>query len=337
MRTMSIAILALVCAAPVAHAQNAIPVNADNFIRAETDLYFGAAVKKDGFGKFEHNREALPIDKQTVIRTNRDTLYSGAVFDLDAGPVTITLPDAGKRFMSMQVIDEDQYTPGVIYRPGTYTFTRERIGTRYVLMAIRILVDPNDAKDVQQVHALQDAIKVSQASPGKFEVPNFDAASQKKVREALLVLASGLPDTRGMFGTRGKVDPARRLIGAASAWGGNPEKDAMYLNVTPARNDGATVYRLRTKDVPVDGFWSISLYNKEGYFQANPDNAYSLNSITSKKDADGSVTVQFGGCDGKIPNCLPIMKDWNYMVRLYRPQPKILNGTWKFPEAKPVS
>jgi hypothetical protein len=40
------------------------------------DLYFGAVVKKGGLGKFEHNREALPIDKQTVIRTNRDTLMS---------------------------------------------------------------------------------------------------------------------------------------------------------------------------------------------------------------------------------------------------------------------
>jgi hypothetical protein len=47
-----------------------------------------------------------------------------------------------------------------------------------------------------------------------------------------------------------------------------------------------------------------------------------------------SITVQFGGCDGKIPNCLPIMPGWNYTVRLYRPRPEILNGTWKFPEAE---
>ena len=52
--------------------------------------------------------------------------------------------------------------------------------------------------------------------------------------------------------------------------------------------------------------------------------------------ADGSVAVQFGGCDVKIPNCIPIMKGWNYTVRLYRPQKQILDGTWKFPEAKPI-
>jgi hypothetical protein len=47
--------------------------------------------------------------------------------------------------------------------------------------------------------------------------------------------------------------------------------------------------------------------------------------------------VQFGGCDGMIPNCLPIMKGWNYLVRLYRPREEILSGTWKFPEARPVA
>jgi hypothetical protein len=55
-------------------------------------------MEKRGFGEFYHNRIPTSIDDQTVIRMNRDTLYSAAVFDLDAGPVTITLPDAGKRF-----------------------------------------------------------------------------------------------------------------------------------------------------------------------------------------------------------------------------------------------
>ena len=49
----------------------------------------------------------------------------------------------------------------------------------------------------------------------------------------------------------------------------------------------------------------------------------------------GSVPVQFGGCGGVTPNCIPIVKGWNYMVRLYRPGAEILNGRWKLPEAKP--
>jgi hypothetical protein len=328
--------LLLIAGTAPAQAQS-VPVTADNFIRAESDLYFGNALKDAGGTKeFFHNREPTPIEKQPVIRMNRDTLYSGAVLDLDAGPATITLPDAGKRFMSMQVINEDHYTPMVVYGGGATTLTREEIGTRYVLTAVRTLVDPADPKDLQQVHALQDAIKVSQNSPGTFEVPNWDQASQKKVREALLVLGSTLPDSKGMFGTKDQVDPVRRLIGAAMAWGGNPEKDAMYLTVTPADNDDTSARKLTVKDVPVDGFWSISVYNAEGYFEKNPYDAYSVNNITAAKGADGSVDVQFGGCDGKIPNCLPVTKGWNYIVRLYRPRSEILNGKWSFPEAQPV-
>lgn len=313
-----------------------VPVTADNFVRAETDLFFGNAVKDGGFGKLFHHRQMMGIDNQFVVRGNRDTLYSIAVIDLDAGPVTITMPDAGGRFMSLQIIDEDQYVPNVFYGPGAHALTREGIGTRYVAAGVRTLVDPGDPEDVKKATTLQDAIKVEQpGGPGKFEVPHWDQESQKKVRDALLVLAGTLPDTKGAFGPRGQVDPVRHLVNAAAAWGGNPEKDALYLNVTPDKNDGKTIYRLDIRDVPVDGFWSISVYNAKGYYEKNPYDAYTLNSITAKRGNDGT-TVQFGGCDGKIPNCLPTVEGWNYMVRLYRARPEILNGEWVFPQASAI-
>ena len=81
----------------------------------------------------------------------------------------------------------------------------------------------------------------------------------------------------------------------------------------------------------------MSVYNGKGYFEKNPYDAYSTNSVTAKKNADGSVTIQFGGCDGKIPNCLPIMDGWNYLARMYRPRSEILGGKWKFPEPKMAS
>jgi len=193
-------------------------------------------------------------------------------------------------------------------------------------------------KDVDEVHALQDGITVKQASVGKFEIPNWDLESQKRIREALLVLGASLPDSKNMFGTKDQVDPVKFLIGSAMAWGGNPERDATYINVTPAQNDGTTVHKLTVKGgVPVDGFWSISIYSAQGYFQKNDRDAYSINNLTAKKDADDSVTVQFGGCDDSTANCLPIMPGWNYIARLYRPRKEILDGTFKFPEAQPVS
>lgn len=89
--------------------------------------------------------------------------------------------------------------------------------------------------------------------------------------------------------------------------------------------------------MPVDGFWSVSLYNAQGYYEKNEYDAYTLNNITAKRGSDGSVAIQFGGCDGKVPNCLPTMAGWSCTVRLYRPREEILNGTWAFPEAEAVS
>ncbi|SFM88485.1 DUF1254 domain-containing protein [Variovorax sp. OV329] len=324
--------------APAAPADaKAVPVTVDNFVRAESDMYMSNLAKEAGLGKLQHRRTPASVDNQTVIRLNRDTLYTSAVFDLDAGPVTITMPDAGQRFMSMQVVSEDHYVPDVFYGAGAHTLTRENVGTRYVLVGIRTLVDPNDAQDVKKVHALQDAIQASQAGPGNLELPNWDMASQKKVRDALLQLAATTPDFKGAFGKKGEVDPVRRLMGAAAGWGGNPDKDATYLAVTPARNDGRTVYSLQVKDVPVDAFWSVSVYNAKGYFEKNAANAYTLNNLTAKKDAEGSIRIQFGGCKPQMANCLPIVQGWNYTVRLYRPRAEILDGSWRFPEPQPVN
>ncbi|WP_280831035.1 DUF1254 domain-containing protein [Mycolicibacterium frederiksbergense] len=306
----------------------------DNFARAESDLYFAGIVKDGGFGKFFHNRELSPIDHQIVIRQNRDTLYSAAVFDLDAGPVTVTLPDSAGRFMSLQIISEDHYATEVAYAPAEVTFSRDSVDTRFAVAAVRILVDPSDAADLAAVHALQDAIAVSQTHPGFFEVPQWDPVSQKTVRDALVALSTTLADTKAMFGPKYEVEPVRHLIGSAFAWGGNPERDALYLTVVPHRNDGTTVHRLTVKDVPVDGFWSVTVYDKDGYFTPNPQNAYSVNNLTAVKDPDGATTVQF--CGSGAANLLPITEGWNYLVRLYRPRPEILDGSWTFPEAQPV-
>jgi len=100
---------------------DAIAVTPDNFNRAETDMYFGMFARRGGFGKFSHRRD-LPLEN-TGVRPNRDTLYSEAVFDLDAGPVTITLPEARGRYIALQVIDEDHYSQSARYDPGNYTLS----------------------------------------------------------------------------------------------------------------------------------------------------------------------------------------------------------------------
>src|SRR5262245_16871811 len=134
-----------------------VRVNVDNFKRAESHHYFKKFIAGAGVGVFEHRREPVLIEEQDVIRMNRDTLYSSAVFDLDAGPVTITLPNAGKRLMSLEVISEEHYSPMVVYAPTTLTLDKKNVGTRYVMAAVRTLADSSDPNDLKEVAALQDA------------------------------------------------------------------------------------------------------------------------------------------------------------------------------------
>lgn len=314
-------------------------VDVDNFKRAETDGYFSKYAAGSGsFGAFHHAREAVPIDRQDVIRMNRDTLYSAAVVDLDASPASVALPDAGRRYMAMQVINEDHYTIDVVYAPGVHGFSREQVGTRYVLFLVRTFFDPADAADLKVVHALQDRLQIEQSRRGRFEVPDWDKEALAKLRSALnaVATANGGLDSARMFGRKEQVDPVQHLLGTAAGWGGNPLSAALYAGFVPRRNDGKTVHRLTVRDVPVDGFWSISVYDKDGFFAPNERKAYSLNNVSAKAAADGSVTVQFGGCGDGTANCIPITPGWSYLARLYRPRPQAVDGSWKFPEAQPV-
>jgi hypothetical protein len=180
-------------------------------------------------------------------------------------------------------------------------------------------------------------IKVEQpGGPGKFEVPAWDPVSQKKIREALLVLASTVTDnTSKAFGSKDHVDPIQRLIGAASAWGANPPR-MPHISIS-CRARMTAKRSINSPSGTCRSTASVSLYNADGYYEKNEYNAYTLNNITAKKGGDGSVTIQFGGCNGSIANCLPTMPGWNYMVRLYRPRAEVLDRTWKFPEAQPAS
>ncbi len=307
------------------------PVNVHNFVRAESDMQLkGYAEKAGEVGKFLHMREPYSVENQTTIRGNRDTLYSMGVFDLDS-PLTIHKPESPDRFQSMLVVDQDHFNPVLKHGGGDITLTREGVGTRYVLVLFRTFADPNNPGDLAAAHALQDAIRVSQASPGSLDLPDWDTESLVKTRGQINALAADMPTFANAFGARGLVDPVNHFLGTAFGWGGNPDRGAMYFNYMPERNDGATPYTLTMpKDVPVDAFWSVTVYNKEGFFEKNEYDAYSFNSVTAERNDDGSVTIHFGGDTGR-PNFLPITEGWNYVIRAYQPKWQMLEGDWSPP------
>jgi hypothetical protein len=290
-----------------------------------------AGLQRDarGVNRFSHNRTPASVDRQTVIRMNRDTLYSFALVDLQDG-ASLTIPEHGDRYVSVMIVDQDHHIDRIYHGAGEYHLTMDVHPTRYVVVAARVLVDPNDPADLALVHSVQDGFGLEVASAVPFTPPDYDVESLDSTRSALLDLARGLRSFARAFGAAADVDPVHHLIGTAAGWGGLPSTEATYLGFDPKLPVGR--YELRVDaQVPVDAFWSISVYNARGFFEPHPSGVYSINSITAARDADGSITVRFGDHGPDAPNCIPIPDGWNYLVRLYRPRAEVLDGSWRFP------
>ena len=203
------------------------------------------------------------------------------------------------------------------------------------ILRVRTLANPTDAADLKAASAAQDLIKIKQSAIGRFEIPNWDGAARDQLRRrSFLAMNNGTSQAARFGALAGRSDRAPAVHGGRL--GGNPREAAVYESVVPEKNDGKTVHRLTVRDAPVDGFWSISVYNARGFFEKNALDSYSLNNLTAKPNKDGSITIQFGGCGAGSVNCLVTPAGWNYVVRLYRPRQEILKDNWHFPKAVAV-
>lgn len=332
---LTLALCAPMLAPTLLHAEE---VTIENLVRAESDTMFraGLATNKIGLGEIRHDRKLTSAeDPQPIIRANQDTLYSVVVLDLSK-PAKITLPDVGNRFQSMLVISQDHYS-FVEASPGTYELTEDEVGTRFAFVLFRTFVDVGNPDDLAKAHAAQDGIAVSGGGAGPFEAPDWDLESLAEARKAVSELASAVGFNAGRaFGRKDEVDPIDHMVGAMAGWAGQPATTASAVIESVDANDGTTPYAVTVKDVPVDAFWSITVYNAAGYLEPNDLGRNSYNNFSAKPNDDGSYTIHFGGCADGRTNCIPITPDWNYTVRLYQPRAEILDGSWVFPMPEPV-
>ena len=334
MKSIRLVTMAIVLtAAGITHADtNKIDVNLDNLRTVESHLQFDRYQKATGgVNRLLHLRSPVDVDNQTTIAMNMDTLYSFAIVDIHKS-ATLTIPENNGRYFSVEVIDEDHYAYDVFLKPGKYTFSEKEVGTRYVQLAVRTFMDPNIAEDVVAAHAFQDGVKLEAGSNEPFVLPNYDMERYQAIFEIVQQLVNFAPnDTIGAMGKRGEVDSLKHTVATIAGWGLLPAENAMYqavqLNLSTTKN-----YRIEVPaDVPVRAFWSIAMYNASGFFQKNDRQAYSLNSVTAKSNADDSYTIHLGGCEDDRVNCLPLAGDgFYYTWRMYEPDEAFLNGEFSF-------
>ena len=307
-------------------------VNVANFVRAESDVAIKKIIDIVGLGTWFHLRAPTPINQQKVIRMNRDTLYSSTVLDLSE-PATVIMPETGGRYQSLHVINQDHYSFAKI-EPGRYELTEDEVGSRYVYLIVRTFFNANDPDDLKATNALQDALKIEGGGSGTLDIPDWNIEQMMIARDALNTLAKLGVSNVGAFGTKEEVDPINHLIFTAAGWGGLPNKQTIAELGSVENNDG-TPHVLRVKAVPVRAFWSVIVYDANGFIPENDLGIYSYNNVSAKPNEDGSITIHFGGDKDQI-NYLPITNGWNYAIRMYEPGEEILDGSWTFPKIVPV-
>lgn len=310
-------------------------VTAKNYIRAEVDFAF-ADIQRNAGGKpnsFFYIRKPTPLDQQTVVRMNLDTLYAGAIVDTDGG-ATVTIPEfPDKRYFSVLVIDSDHYAPAVFYEPGTHKIPSD---TKYVALVLRIeLMDPSNAADLKLVNDLQEKVIVKASSAGAFPAPRWDKQSMLALRaqyeNEFQKYTQYEPD---WMGPRGTVDEKSRHLAVAGAWGLFPEKDAVYINYA-MRTDPAKCFTATYKVPENRAFWSITVYGGDGFMK---NTKAVVNDRNVKPNSDGTFTVFYGSKElcGEKPNRVDVTEGWNFLMRVYRPGPSILDRSYKLPQVQPV-
>ena len=314
-------------------------VNEQNYSLAETQVIFADYVRKiaaatcsGGVGQLMHLRNTPDPTDRTILRINFDTIYSFLILDLTT-PATITLPEADGRYQSAEVLDEEHYIPFIFRQPGTYELTQENVGGQYAIVIFRTQVTMGDKEDLKAVHALQDQIQVEQEAPGSYVASDTwdmeEILTMRKVYQTRAV-RDKVPSEE-MAGARGEITQDMHNFGPAVGWGGQTKEGAIYLFIDNKPSDPQT---LTVRDVPManNAFWSITVYDKDGYPQGEH---FSLNSTLTTENGEGETIVHFGGYPDQ-ENYLEIYEGWNATFRIYSPQADYFDGSWEVPSPQLV-
>jgi len=310
---------------------------------AEAAIFAKGMQSRTSINQFYHFPGLSKASDTWVVTPNNDTIYSIAVVDARKG-FSVTLPEVGDRFISLQV--HDQYHTFVDYNwtTGTHTYNGDQIDTDYVFVGIRIATTATteDIKYITEILQPQIIIKSNSAIPFKTNVKEEDI---KKLRKALLVEWSNLDNMYDTvaFDIHDVSDWERWTYTIAGSWGLSPESTAMYASWAPKDTKGNQCYQATFDKVPAKAFASLTVYNDKNYLMSDDYNVVSTTRPNFKSSKDGKFTIIFGGMDCKsIADKMGVNfaytpdDGWKAQLRSYRPDVEAMKH-YVLPEIKTIS
>lgn len=275
-----------------------------------------------GVNKLLHKRELTPTDNQPVVRMNRDTYYSMAVVDVSKG-ATITMPEIPEgKYMSVQAVTEDHRIQEIHYGAGTFNLSTHTGSHLYLVIRLDATFTQEEAKKYQ------DQMLINADSNNNFSAKPVNQASFNAVEDALkaqmptITKRDGVNALTGMFTDVGDntFTNEKYQVGAAIGWGGAQVIDNIYE--VSGNYPSNTCYQATFEDPENEAFWSITVYDKNGFMFNDRAN---VSSNTAKENKDGTYTVSFG-CGVDAPNNIEVANEsnmFNLGIRHYMPTEKV--------------
>ncbi|MCG9788032.1 DUF1254 domain-containing protein [Vibrio mediterranei] len=307
-------------------------VTKDNFILAESDKYFFEQQEKSGINQFTHDRQLLTMDTQTVVRQNRDTLYSKSIWDAEGG-VTFELPILDS-YQTLQVIDEQHRTVAVLYAEkgkNRITITPEMLSSgKHVWVIARTQVASNSPADIKAGNEKQDMIKGTANFANPYIPKGFDQFDRENVRLSLEADVLKLDFTKAMGAPEGKpLKPEQNLEqrkvelfharGLTSmGFGGLPSEHAYYkVLLAEDRSGQCQTMNFDAPPLGKNGFFSITTYGADAYVHTEKF-ALSSREDELRQNSDSSYTVNFN-CGSQAINNIEVEQGWTGILRMYKP------------------
>ena len=315
-------------------------VTLDTYPTDETSRQILKGQSMVGVNNFNHSRELTPTDDQPVVRMNRDTYYSMAVVDVSKG-AAIVMPEIPKgKYISVQPVTEDHRIQKMMYGPGSFDLSTHTGTHLYLIVRLDGTFTQAEAKEIQ------DKMIIKANSNNLFQTEPINEESFSKVESELkakvpiIVERDGNNGMKGMF-TNPLDESAKDFtvekyqVGAAAGWGGAQLTDNIYESSGDFPTDKC--YQLTFEDPNNGAFWSITVYDKNGFMF---DDLANYSSNTAQKNSDGTYTISFG-CGEDYPNNLEIdnpSNEFNILARHYRPSKRIIEEGYRIvPLIKVVS
>lgn len=303
--------------------QGGVPVTMENVVRAETAKYFSEETLKSGPNRFRHEREGIPLDAQTVIRSNFDQIYSYGVFDASEG-LTVTVPDYD--FLQLvQIFDENHVTLRVAYPGETAHVSPDDLTYgSHVYLFMRTQPPSYDSEGMRVMRDRQDLVTVEAASANpyvsevKYDLDSFNKLRFDLIRRAVEEVAQ--PHLGFIERLEDINTPQFQMVNLAG-WGGLPVRHAHYIpimvNDERALAGEPSSMTFRPPELRYDdgGYWSMTVYSQDGWVVTD---RFNTNSHRATPNADGTYTLTLNGPDSAV-NPLDAPANWNGLFRCYLP------------------